>query len=76
MWRGNPTLTSVLFGLPLGFLSLIMYSMFCSDILDANDDEENEGKFYSFEANQFNIVIKLNSKLSHLFFFLFASFII
>lgn len=40
MWRGNPVLTSVLFGLPLGFLSLICYSICCSDIMDADDDEE------------------------------------
>lgn len=43
MWRGNPVLTTVLFGLPLGFLSLILYSICCSDILDADEDEE-EGK--------------------------------
>lgn len=43
MWKGNPVLTTVLFGLPLGFLSLILYSICCSDILDAEDDEE-EGK--------------------------------
>ncbi|KAL0271501.1 UNVERIFIED_CONTAM: hypothetical protein PYX00_008580 [Menopon gallinae] len=42
MWRGNPVLTSVLFGLPLGFLSLICYSICCSDIMDADDDEEEE----------------------------------
>lgn len=40
MWSGNPVLTTVLFGLPLGFLSLILYSICCSDILDAEDDEE------------------------------------
>lgn len=40
MWRGNPVLTSVLFGLPLGFLSLIVYSIFCADILDANEEDE------------------------------------
>uniref|UniRef100_A0A6B2EAM9 Putative disulfide-isomerase txndc10 n=1 Tax=Phlebotomus kandelakii TaxID=1109342 RepID=A0A6B2EAM9_9DIPT len=42
MWRGNPVLTSVLFGLPLGFLSLIVYSICCADILDA-DEEEVDG---------------------------------
>ncbi|CAH0546273.1 unnamed protein product [Brassicogethes aeneus] len=41
MWKGNPVLTTVLFGLPLGFLSLIMYSICCADILDAEDDEED-----------------------------------
>ncbi|KAI4470271.1 protein disulfide-isomerase tmx3 [Holotrichia oblita] len=40
MYRGNPVLTLVLFGLPLGFLSLILYSICCSDILDADEDEE------------------------------------
>lgn len=43
MWQGNPVLTSVLFGLPLGFLSLICYSIWCSDILDA---DEEEGKIF------------------------------
>lgn len=41
MWRGNPVLTSVLFGLPLGFLSLILYSIFCGDCLDAPEEEED-----------------------------------
>lgn len=43
MWRGNPILTAVLFGLPLGFLSLIIYSIFCADILDADEEEEEDG---------------------------------
>ena len=43
MWQGNPVLTAVIFGLPLGFLSLICYSIWCSDILDADED----GKFVS-----------------------------
>lgn len=42
MWRGNPVLTSVIFGLPMGFLSLIMYSICCADILDA-DEEDDDG---------------------------------
>lgn len=42
MWKGNPILTSVLFGLPLGFLSLIMYSICCADILDADPEEDEE----------------------------------
>lgn len=41
MWRGNPVLTSVIFGLPLGFLSLIMYSICCADIMDADEDDED-----------------------------------
>ncbi|XP_012274366.1 protein disulfide-isomerase TMX3 isoform X2 [Orussus abietinus] len=40
MWKGNPILTMVLFGLPAGFLSLICYGICCPDILDADDDEE------------------------------------
>ncbi|XP_059489335.1 protein disulfide-isomerase TMX3 [Neocloeon triangulifer] len=40
MWMGNPVLTSVLFGLPLGFLSLICYSICCADIMDADEEEE------------------------------------
>lgn len=46
MWKGNPVLTCVIFGLPLGFLSLICYSIFCADILDADpeDDEDHEKK--------------------------------
>ncbi|XP_027215964.1 protein disulfide-isomerase TMX3 isoform X1 [Penaeus vannamei] len=40
MWQGNPVLTAVLFGLPLGFLSLICYSIWCSDIMDADEEEE------------------------------------
>lgn len=40
MWYGNPVLTTVLFGLPLGFLFLILYSICCADILDATEDDE------------------------------------
>uniref|UniRef100_T1J252 Thioredoxin domain-containing protein n=1 Tax=Strigamia maritima TaxID=126957 RepID=T1J252_STRMM len=40
MWRGNPVLTAVLFGMPLGFLSLICYSICCSDILEASEEDE------------------------------------
>jgi thioredoxin domain-containing protein 10 len=42
MWQGNPILTCVIFGLPLGFLSLICYSIFCADILDADPDPDDE----------------------------------
>ncbi|XP_075225053.1 thioredoxin-related transmembrane protein 3 [Lycorma delicatula] len=42
MWKGNPVLTSVLFGLPLGFLSLICYSICCADIMDADEDDDEE----------------------------------
>ncbi|XP_073842360.1 thioredoxin-related transmembrane protein 3 [Musca autumnalis] len=42
MWRGNPVLTSVIFGLPLGFLSLILYSIFCGDCLVTEEEEEED----------------------------------
>ncbi|XP_055843944.1 protein disulfide-isomerase TMX3 [Episyrphus balteatus] len=42
MWLGNPVLTTVLFGLPLGFLALILYSIFCGDCLDASEEDEDE----------------------------------
>lgn len=42
MWQGNPALTAVLFGLPIGFLSLICYSICCADIMDAEEDDEEE----------------------------------
>lgn len=44
MWRGNPVLTSVLFGLPMGFLSLILYSICCADILDAEEEEDDDNE--------------------------------
>jgi thioredoxin domain-containing protein 10 len=51
MWRGNPALTAVLFGLPIGFLSLICYSICCADIMDAEEDEDDDetgGKMFLF----------------------------
>lgn len=42
IWSGNPVLTTVLFGLPLGFLLLILYSIFCADIMDAADEEDED----------------------------------
>lgn len=42
MWKGNPILTMLLFGLPALFLSLIFYGICCPDILDAGDDDEDE----------------------------------
>ncbi|XP_076338865.1 thioredoxin-related transmembrane protein 3 [Tachypleus tridentatus] len=41
MWKGNPVLTTVLFGLPLGFLSIIIYTSCCSDILEMSEEEED-----------------------------------
>jgi hypothetical protein len=48
MWHGNPVLTAVLFGLPLGFLSLICHSICCADIMDADDDEEEGIQIHIF----------------------------
>lgn len=42
MWRGNPVLTAVLLGLPFGFLSLILYSVCCADIMDAEEEEDED----------------------------------
>ena len=42
MWKGNPALTAVLFGLPLGFFALICYSICCADIMDAEEEEDEE----------------------------------
>nr|CAD7411860.1 unnamed protein product [Timema poppensis] len=44
MWQGNPVLTAVLFGLPMGFLSLICYSICCADIMDADEEDEERGR--------------------------------
>lgn len=51
MWKGNPVLTSVIFGLPIGFLSLICYSICCADIMDADEDDIDDGKFPVFVMN-------------------------
>lgn len=45
MWKGNPVLTTVLFGLPSGFLILICYTIHCADILDADEDDADDGLF-------------------------------
>jgi thioredoxin domain-containing protein 10 len=46
MWAGNPVLTALLFGLPMGFMSLICYSICCADILDANAEGESSSPYY------------------------------
>ncbi|GIY91012.1 protein disulfide-isomerase TMX3 [Caerostris darwini] len=40
MWKGNPVLTTVLLGLPLGLFSIICYTTCCTDILEATDDDD------------------------------------
>ncbi|KAI1285377.1 hypothetical protein HDE_12052 [Halotydeus destructor] len=42
MYRGNPILTVILIGLPFAFLSIIIYTSCCTDILDAKDEDEEE----------------------------------
>ncbi|TRY67032.1 hypothetical protein TCAL_03476, partial [Tigriopus californicus] len=42
MWKGNPALTAVLFGLPMGFFSLICYSICCADIMDAEEEDDED----------------------------------
>jgi hypothetical protein len=46
MYHANPILTLLMFGLPLAFLSFIIYSAFFADFIDAPDDDE-EGEFLS-----------------------------
>ena len=56
MWRGNPALTAVLFGLPMGFFALICYSICCSDIMDAEEEGEEDGE--ENEMKQINCCFK------------------
>jgi thioredoxin domain-containing protein 10 len=45
MWRGNPILCFILFIVPFGFFMIILYSIFCADIMDADElDDEHEKK--------------------------------
>jgi thioredoxin domain-containing protein 10 len=44
MWRGNPILCFVLFVVPFGFFMIILYSIFCADIMDAEENEEDHEK--------------------------------
>ena len=53
MWKGNPALTAVLFGLPIGFLSLICYSICCADIMDAEEDEDDEPGWLHFQLKSY-----------------------
>jgi hypothetical protein len=60
MWMGNPVLTSVLFGLPLGFFSLICYSVCCADIMDAEDEETGNAEFSIFKVLDFETLCPLD----------------
>lgn len=42
MFSGNPVLTTILFGLPFGFLSLICYSVFCGGSVEEEGDGEED----------------------------------
>lgn len=42
MYKGNPVLTLLLLGLPLAFLSMIIFTSCCTDMFDARDDEDGE----------------------------------
>lgn len=44
MWKGNPVLTTVILGLPCGFLSLILYSAFCGDCFVTSEEEDDHEK--------------------------------
>ena len=75
MWRGNPVLTTVLFGLPFGFLCLICYSICCADIMDADDeDEEEEGEKINPHVIVKHIIWLLASDNMHFDSFFFQNF--
>uniref|UniRef100_A0A8D8S558 Protein disulfide-isomerase TMX3 n=1 Tax=Cacopsylla melanoneura TaxID=428564 RepID=A0A8D8S558_9HEMI len=42
MWRGNPVLMTVLLIVPSMFLLLILYSICCGNILDADEEEDDD----------------------------------
>lgn len=77
MWQGNPVLTTLLFGLPLGFLSLIMYSVCCGDIMDADDDDDQgvgveeyerrmkKGKHYLVLRKHVKYFVELNNMMNN-----------
>lgn len=52
MWKGNPVLTAILFGLPLGFLSIICYTTCCCDVLEASDDDDDEAEEVRHEKRE------------------------
>jgi len=52
MYTGNPVLTLLLIGLPLSFLSIIIYTTCFSDILDAKDDEADDDDEDSQEKHE------------------------
>ena len=59
MYRGNPVLTLLLFGLPMTFFLFIMYSIFFSDFIDAPEDEEEEeeGEFETSSLGLFYLLL-------------------
>lgn len=57
MWKGNPVLTTVIFGLPSGFLMLICYSIHCTDILDADEDDIDDGKKFALCVYSWIIIV-------------------
>lgn len=59
MYYGNPILTTLLFGLPAAFLSIIIYTTCFSDILDAKDDEEENGQGMRQEDVCFGLIDSL-----------------
>jgi thioredoxin domain-containing protein 10 len=44
MWKGNPILCFILFVVPFGFFMIILYSIFCADIMDAEDGDDDHEK--------------------------------
>ncbi|CAG2100189.1 unnamed protein product [Medioppia subpectinata] len=52
MYYGNPVLTILLFGIPAGFLSIIIYTTCFSDILDAKDEDIDENEDNDDETHE------------------------
>lgn len=44
MYRSSPVLTVIIFLVPMGFFSAILYLTCCADLLDASEDEDDDGE--------------------------------
>lgn len=69
MYKGNPILTLLVFGLPLSLLSIILYSSCCSDLFDApedndiNDETDGSGKYFNHNIGVFIIYMMSSVRL-------------
>lgn len=44
MYRSSPVLTVIIFLVPMGFFSAILYLTCCADLLDASEEEDEDGE--------------------------------